>query len=72
MTLRREFYINELTVPLGTHPTSLPVAGNTLTKRHSLVQECLLRLFGVWCSFFLFSFLFSERGRWCEGTRPAG
>lgn len=48
------------------------MAGNTLAKRHSPAQTCLLRLFGVWRSFFPSSFLFPERGRWEEGTRPAG
>lgn len=48
------------------------MAGNTLAKRHSPAQTCLLRLFGVWRSFFSSSFLFPERGRWEEGTRPAG
>lgn len=64
--------MNGLVVSLGLCPKSLPGAGNTLTKRHSLARRCLLRLFRVWHSFFLSFFLFSERGRWCEGTRPAG
>lgn len=48
------------------------MAGNTLTKRPSLAQACLLRLFWVWRSFFSSSFLFPERGRWWRGSRPAG
>lgn len=72
MTLRRQFYMNDLVISLGIGPKSLPVAGNTLTERHSLAQGRLLRLFRVQHSLFLSFFLFSERGRWCEGTRPAG
>lgn len=48
------------------------MAGNTLAKRPSLAQAFLLRLFGVGRSFFPSSLLFPERGRWEEGTRPAG